>query len=84
MEEEMADKRRLKFEGMESQFALELPERETLQVVVVVRIGNILSGNHITVNAPSVNVATQVCVLVSAINALTDCDSSRPLFCSFE
>jgi hypothetical protein len=80
----MVEKRRLKFEGMESQTALELPDRETLQVVVVLRIGNILSGNHVTVNVPSVNVATQICVLVTAINALSDCDSSRPLFCSFE
>jgi hypothetical protein len=77
------EKKRLKFEGMESQTALELPERETLQVVVVVNIGNILSGNHITVNVPSVNVAAQVCVLVTAINALSDCDGSRPLYCSF-
>ncbi len=79
----MVEKRRLNFESMESQTALELPERETLQVVVVVTIANIASGNHITVNALNVNVATQVCALVSAINALSDCDSSRPLACSF-
>jgi hypothetical protein len=76
----LLEKRRL---IIASESALELPDRETLELIVSVTIGNILSGNSFTVNVANVNVAAQVCTLVSAINVAIDQDINNPLWCSW-
>ena len=61
----LAEKTRLSIADLESQAAVELPSRE---LMALVRIGNVLSGNTIDVDVRNVNVAVQVCAAVEAIN----------------
>jgi len=58
----LLEKKKLSFEEIEAQTALELPDREMLALV---RIGN---GLHIDVDVRDVNVAVQVCAIVEAIS----------------
>jgi len=60
----LLEKKRLSFDEIEAQTALELPDREMLALV---RIGNVLNGLHIDVTVQNVNVAVQVCAIVDAI-----------------
>jgi hypothetical protein len=61
----LLEKKKLSFEEIEAQTALELPDREMLALV---RIGNVLNGLHIDVDVRDVNVAVQVCAIVEAIS----------------
>ena len=76
-------KPRLSLQRMESQAALELPDRETLQVVIVITIADVLSGNTINIDVSNINVANQVCTLVDAMNVVIASDTNNQLVCSF-
>jgi hypothetical protein len=61
----LLEKKRLSFDEIEAQTALELPDREMLTLV---RIGNVLTGAHIDVTLKNVNIAAQICAVVDLIN----------------
>jgi hypothetical protein len=65
----MLEKKRLSFQAMELQTALELPSRHMLSLVNVT-IRNVLNGLHIKVTVANNNVAVQVCAIVQALNAI--------------
>jgi hypothetical protein len=54
-------------EELDSQTAIELPDREMLSLVV---IRNVANGTRIRINVSNNQVAVQVCALVQAIDAL--------------
>jgi hypothetical protein len=56
---------------LDAQTALELPDRETALVFVIIK--DVLSGNKIRVEVDDVNVGVQVCAV---IQLLTDMDES--------
>jgi hypothetical protein len=65
-------KRALSVEELDAQTAVELPERETMLVTVV--IGNLLSGNTVTIDVRNVNVAAQICAAVLAQDTPVTCE----------
>jgi hypothetical protein len=62
------EKKQLSFEDIEAQTALELPDRETMLVTVV--ITNVLNNLSVDIDVRNVNVAAQVCAAVNAINTI--------------
>jgi hypothetical protein len=60
----------LSVEELESQFAVELPDREMLALVVIKNV-SIANNNKLWINVKNNNVAVQVCALVAALDALT-------------
>ena len=75
----------LSVEELESQVALELPDREMMLVTVV--ITNVLNNLDVEIDVKNNNIAVQVCAVVQALNqilvvsgqdttqvALLDCD----------
>jgi hypothetical protein len=59
------EKKRLSLEEIETQTALELPDRELLSLITIT---NVLNGLHINVTVKNVNVAVQICAVVDLIN----------------
>jgi len=57
-------KRTLSVVDLESQTALELPDREVMQIIVT--ITNLLNNNTVTVDVRNVNVAAQICAALLA------------------
>jgi hypothetical protein len=55
-------------EELEAQAVLELPDRETLALVV---IRNVANNNRIKITVQDINVGVQVCALVEVIDTLT-------------
>jgi hypothetical protein len=68
----LTEKRALSLDDLDAQSAVELPERETMLVTVV--IGNLLSGNTIEIDVRNVNVAAQICAAVLAANSSVTCE----------
>ena len=69
-------KKTLTLEALESETALELPNREMFLVTVV--ITNVLNNLSIDVDIRNVNVAVQVCAIVEAISVeLLSADALR-------
>jgi hypothetical protein len=66
----MAESSALTLEELDSQLAMELPDREMLTLVVIRNV-SILSNNRIHINVRNNNVAVQVCALVAALDLLT-------------
>jgi hypothetical protein len=64
----LLEKKRLSLEEMESQTALELPDRELMLLTVV--IADVANNLSVDVNVRDVNVAAQVCAAVQAINGI--------------
>ena len=62
------EKKQLSFEDIEAQTALELPDRETMLVTVV--ITNVLNNLSIEIPVKNNNIAVQVCAVVSALNVI--------------
>jgi len=62
-------KHRLAVADIESQVAVELPNREMLALVNVV-IFDVLSQNTVNIPVQNNNVAVQVCAVVQAINTI--------------
>jgi hypothetical protein len=60
----------LTIEELDSELAVELPDREMLALVVIRNV-SIASNNNLWVNVKNNNVAVQVCALVNAIDLLT-------------
>jgi len=62
----MIEKRALSIDELESQTALELPDREMMLVTIV--ITNLLNNLSIDVDVKNNNVAVQVCAVVNLLN----------------
>jgi hypothetical protein len=65
----LAEKKRLSFDDIEAQAALELPDRATPVIVVIGCLG--VCVGQIRLNIEDVNVAAQVCAQVEAITVLS-------------
>jgi len=59
-------KKRLSFEEIDAQTALELPQRRMLSLVTITNVLNHLS---VTVTVKNNNVAVQVCAIIDVLNA---------------
>ncbi len=66
----MLEKRALSPEVLEAQTAMELPDREMMALVI---INNVLSGNTVTIDIRNVDVAAQICAGVLNNNAGVTC-----------
>ena len=76
----LLEKRELSLEDIEAQTALELPDREMMQIVVV--IGDVLSDNTINIDVRNNNIAVQVCAIVDVLNVIVGpLTPDRPLDC---
>jgi hypothetical protein len=60
----------LTIEELDSQLAVELPDREMLALVVIRNV-SILNNNKFWVNVRNNNIAVQVCALVHVLDLLT-------------
>jgi hypothetical protein len=60
----------LTIEELDSQLAVELPDREMLTLVVIKNV-SILNNNRLFINVRNNNVAAQVCALVAVLDLLT-------------
>jgi hypothetical protein len=69
----LLEKQRVSLEELESQVALELPEREMLALVTIV-ITNVLNNLSIDIDVNNNRVAVQVCAVVQALNSITTVD----------
>ena len=67
----LVEKKMLSDADLESQAALELPDREMLLVTIV--ITNLLNGLEIEVDVRNVRVAAEVCAQVLANRSNIDC-----------
>jgi hypothetical protein len=73
------EKRALSLEDIEAQTALELPDREMMQIIVV--IGDVLSDNTINIDVKNNRIALQVCALVEVLNLIVAPNQAGPLTC---
>jgi hypothetical protein len=65
----MSDKKLLTLDELESQTALELPDRELMALVNVI-ITNVLNNLFVSIPVQNNHVAVQVCAAVQAINTI--------------
>jgi hypothetical protein len=63
----LAEKRRVTLDELESQVALDLPDREMMLVTVV--ITNVLNNLSIEVDVRNNRIAAQICAVVELLNA---------------
>ena len=76
----LLEKKALSLEDIEAQTALELPDREMMQIVVV--INNVLNNTSIDIDVKNNNVAVQVCAIVDVLNVIVGpLSPDRPLDC---
>jgi hypothetical protein len=73
------EKRALSLEELEAQTALELPDREMMQIVIV--IGDVLSDNEIEIEVEKNRIAVQVCALIEVLNLIVAPNQAGPLTC---
>jgi hypothetical protein len=78
----LLEKKALSLEEIEAQAALELPDREMMQVVVI--IGDVLSDNTIEIDVRNVRIAAQVCALIDVINLIVGPNTEGPLTCDVD
>ena len=62
----LAEKRRVSLDELESQVALDLPDREMLLVTIV--ITNLLNNLSVDVDVRNNKIAAQVCAVVQVLN----------------
>lgn len=62
----LAEKRRVSLDELESQVALDLPDREMLLVTIV--ITNLLNNLSVDVDVRNNKIAAQVCAVVEVLN----------------
>ena len=74
---EAAEKTELTLEHLDAQSGFELPDRDTMLVTVV--ITNVLNDLSVDVDVRNINVALQVCAVVSDVNALLVDDAGDSL-----
>ena len=67
----VAEKKTLSLDELESQAAVELPDRDLMLVTIV--ITNLLNNLTIDIDVRNVNVAAQVCAAVLSNNSDVDC-----------
>jgi hypothetical protein len=65
----------LTMEELDAQTALELPDRETALVFVIIK--DVLSGNKIRVEVDDVNVGVQVCAVIQALSDMDESDGIK-------
>lgn len=70
-----AEKQALSVDELESQYALELPDREMLGLITIV-INNVLNGLSVDVQVKNNNIAVQVCAVVEVLNTILTPDNS--------
>jgi hypothetical protein len=75
----LLEKKALSLDVLEAQTALELPDREMMQIVVI--IGDVLSDNVIKIDVRNNNIAVQVCALIDVINLIVGPNTEGPLEC---
>ena len=76
----LLEKKALSLEEIEAQTALELPNREMMQIVVV--INNVLNNTEIEIDVRNNNIAIQVCAIVNVLNLIVGPNSpNQPLDC---
>ena len=75
----LLEKEALSLDVLEAQTALELPDREMMQIVVV--IGDVLSDNTINIDVRNNRIAAQVCALIDVINLIVGPNREGPLTC---
>ncbi len=79
----LLEKKALSLEDIEAQTALELPDREMMQIVVI--IGDVLSDNTIRIPVKNNNIAVQVCAIVNVLNLIVGPNTpNQPLDCVIE
>ncbi len=78
----LLEKKALSLEDIEAQTALELPDREMMQVVVI--IGDVLSDNTISIEVKNNRIAVQVCALIDVINVIVGPNTEGPLTCTID
>jgi hypothetical protein len=77
------EKRALSLEELEAQTALELPDREMMQIVVV--ITNVFNDSLLEINVRNNNIAVQVCAIVNVLNVIVGPNTpNQPLDCDIE
>jgi hypothetical protein len=74
------EKRALSLEELEAQTALELPDREMMQIVIV--IGDVLSDNEIEIEVEKNRIAVQVCAVIQLLNLIVAPNQAGPLTCT--
>ena len=65
-------KKQLSTLDIESQMAVELPDRELILVTVI--ITNILNNNTVTIDVRNIDIAAQICAAVLSNNADVTCE----------
>ena len=75
----LLEKKALSLDVLEAQTALELPDREMMQIVVV--IGDVLSNDAIDIDVRNNRIAVQVCALIDVINLIVGPNTEGPLDC---
>jgi hypothetical protein len=76
----LLEKKALSLEEIEAQTALELPNREMMQIVVV--ITNVLNNTTIDIDVRNNNIAVQVCAIVNVLNLIVGPNTpNQPLDC---
>ncbi len=76
----LTEKKALSLEDLEAQTALELPDREMMQVTVV--ITNLLNNNTIDIDVRNNRIAAQVCAVVNLLNLIVGPSTpNQPLDC---
>lgn len=64
-------KKTLPGDVLDAQTAVELPDRDMMVVIV---IGNLLSGISVDVDVRNVNVAAQICAAILAVDSPVTCE----------
>ena len=67
-----AQKQLLSQADLDSQMALELPNRDLMLVTVV--ITNLLNNNTVTIDVRNIDIAAQICAAVLTNQTNVDCD----------
>jgi hypothetical protein len=79
----LLEKKALSLEDIEAQTALELPDREMMQIVVVIE--NVLNNNTIEIDVRNNRVAVLVCAVVDLINVIVGPNrEDLPLECTIQ
>ncbi len=72
----LLEKQPLSIEELEAQSAIELPERDTLLVTIV--ITNVLNNLTVDIDVRNVNVAAQICAAILTTQTNVTCEIQQP------
>jgi hypothetical protein len=68
----MVAKTALSFDDIDAQTAVELPDRESLLVTVV--ITNVLNDLNVEVTVQNIQIAAQICAAILAVDTAVNCE----------